>query len=146
MDKLATCDRCGSNVCYEQRVNDEITTWMCMSCGFSTSTTMVQGSPLAKATLETSPELYKDLMYVDNSQRIWFPVTIAVPERGMVFVDGSSKEDWRWASVLAIEVTKEYRKEKKYPKDQKYRMDMEKVKYFPQSDFMLAMEAAGFFN
>jgi len=93
MDKLTECKRCGGNACYEQQLNEKITTWLCMGCGFSTSTELYKDSPLVKSTLETSPELYKDLMFEDLNNNVWFPATITLPEKGMVFVDGTSKND-----------------------------------------------------
>ena len=37
MDKLVDCTRCGGNACYEQVINEEVTTWMCMGCLLYTS-------------------------------------------------------------------------------------------------------------
>ena len=59
-DNLVTCKRCGSDACYEQHLEGEITTWLCMGCGFTTSTEMKENTPVTINTLETSPELYKD--------------------------------------------------------------------------------------
>lgn len=146
MDKLTECKRCGGNACYEQNVNEELTTWMCMGCGFTTSTQLGVNSPLVANTLETSPELYKDLMFVDTDNRVWFPSTITLPGQGMVFIDGTSKTDWKWSSVPAVEITEEDRKLKDYPADQTIRMDMPNGKKYEQKDFMEALENIGFFN
>ena len=64
MDKLTECNRCKGNACYEQHVQleDPVTTWLCMGCGFTTSTMMDKDGPTTANTLETSPELYKDLI------------------------------------------------------------------------------------
>ena len=67
MDKLVDCKRCGGNACYEQTVQDGLKTWMCMGCGFTTSDIMVENSEAHKALLETAPELYKDLLFVDDT-------------------------------------------------------------------------------
>jgi hypothetical protein len=61
----------------------------------------------------------------------------------MVFIDGSTKENWRWAAVKAVIVTEE--EKHKYPikgkKDQYYefRMDMATMKLFFEKDFMDAL-------
>lgn len=139
----------GSNACYEQTFEQdgkEVKTWMCFGSGFSTSTFMEKGSQLVENTLQTSPELYKDLMHVDKNNRVWFPATITLPEKGMVFIDGTSKEDWKWAAVKAIEITEEDRKLKQFPADQKYKMDMENKSLHGKNDFMDALEVIGFFS
>lgn len=146
MEKLVECKRCGGNACYEQPLNESITTWICMGCGFTTSSELVEGSKLVNDAINSSPELYKDLMFLDNNKNVWLPATITLPEKGMVFIDGTDKKTWNWASALAVPITEEDRKTKKYPEEQTFRMDMKNVKHFGQKDFMDAMEAIGFFN
>lgn len=139
----------GSNACYEQTFEQdgkEIKTWMCFGSGFSTSTLMDKDSDLVKQTLESSPELYKDLMHVDKNNRAWFPATITLPGKGMVFADGTSKDKWEWAAVKAIPITEEDRKLKQYPSDQDFKMDMANAQKFGKGDFMDALEVIGFFN
>lgn len=143
MDTLTTCKRCESNACYEQRIDEATTTWLCMGCGFTTSTLMTETSAVIKTVLETSPELYKALMYKDVDENVWMPSTITVPNKGMVFVDGTSAKDWKWAAVKAIPLGKE---DKKVSKDQTHKMDMKNVQHFAERDFMDALEVIGFFN
>ena len=57
MDKLIECNRCGGNACYEQEINEQVTTWLCWGCGFKTSTLMTEGSEVVTQAVETSPEL-----------------------------------------------------------------------------------------
>lgn len=139
----------GSNACYEQNFEQDgqqVTTWMCFGSGFSTSTFMDKDSDLVKETLQTSPELYKDLMHIDKNNRAWFPATITLPGKGMVFADGTSKDDWSWSAVKAIPITDEDRKLKQYPADQDFKMDMANAQKFGKGDFMDALEVIGFFN
>lgn len=146
MDRLTECNRCGGNACYEQVVDENTTTWLCMGCGFTTSTELSEGSELYKTTLETSPELYKDLIHIDSDNKAWVPATITLPGKGMVFLDGTTKEEWKWAAVKAIPITEEARKLKNYPEDQTVRMDMENASRFEQKGFMDALEVIGFFE
>lgn len=145
MDKLTECKRCKGNACYEQQVNENTTTWLCLGCGFTTSTLMDKDGSLTTNTLETSPELYKDLMFIDDLNRAWFPATVTLPAKGMVFIDGTSKSDWRWAAVRAIEISEEDRKIKQFPSNQTHRMDMQNVKHFNKKDFMDALEVIDFY-
>ena len=55
----------GSNACYEQSFEQDgetITTWLCFGSGFTSSTLMTEKSKTVIDLLETSPELYKELM------------------------------------------------------------------------------------
>ena len=143
MEKLTICKRCGSNACYEQQVSEQVKTWLCMGCGFTTSTLMTEGSEPIKNILETSPELYKDLMHTDEEGHIWVPSTITLPNRGMVFLDGTSTTDWKWAPVKAVPLTEG---DKKMSKDQTHKMDMKNVQHYQERDFMDALETIGFFE
>tara|TARA_R110002050_G_scaffold290008_2_gene443263 strand:- start:1483 stop:1938 length:456 start_codon:yes stop_codon:yes gene_type:complete len=137
----------GSNACYEQTFDSEgqeIKTWLCFGSGYSTSTLMIEGSKTVADLLETSPELYKDLLHTDKDKRVWAPATISLPEKGMVFVDGSSKEDWKWSAATAIKIPEADLE--KYPDGQTYKMDMKNAKSFKRNDFMDALEHIGFYT
>lgn len=144
MDKLTDCKRCGSNACYEQHINEQLVTWLCMGCGFTTSTVMTEGSQPVSQALESSPELYKDLLHKDQDGHIWMPATVTLPGKGMVFIDGSTKENWKWAAVNAVEILKE--EQHKYPEGQTHKMDMKGAQHFEQRDFMDALEVIGFYE
>lgn len=145
-DQLVECKRCGGNACYEQHIDENTTTWLCMGCGFTTSTMMLEDSKLVQDLMATSPELYKDLLHKDTDNRMWAPSTITLPGKGMVFLDGNNKDNWRWAAVKAVEITEEDRKVKQFPKDQTHKMDMQGIKYFGQREFMDALEVIGFYE
>ena len=145
-DQLVECKRCGGNACYEQHIDENTTTWLCMGCGFTTSTMMLEDSKLVADLMETSPELYKDLLFKDDTNRIWAPSTITLPGKGMVFIDGNNKDNWKWAAVKALEITEEDRKLKQYPEGQTHKMDMPNVRHFEQRDFMDALEVIGFYE
>lgn len=143
MDNLVICKRCGGNACYEQTLENNIITWLCWGCGFTSSTLMTKGSDVVKQAIESSPELYKDLAYTDQDNYVWLPSTITLPNKGMVFVDGTSQDSWRWASVAAIPLQEG---DKKIHQDQTHKMDMKNIKHFNQKDFMNACEFIGMFE
>ena len=145
-DQLVECKRCSSDACYEQHINENTVTWLCMGCGFTTSTLMNEGGKVVKDLLETQPELYKELLFTDEDKRVWAPSTITLPGKGMVFLDGTSTKDWQWAAVKAIEITEEDRKVKQFPKDQTHKMDMQGIKHFGQKEYMDALEVIGFYE
>jgi hypothetical protein len=105
---------------------------------------MTEGSEIVRNALESSPELYKQLVSKDADGHVWMPATITLPEKGMVFIDGTSEESWRWAAVKATPILKE--EKHKYPEAQSFKMDMKNVQYFNQKDFMDALEVIGFYE
>jgi hypothetical protein len=144
MENLTNCSRCGSNACLEQQLNDSLTTWFCFGCGFTTSTELLEGSDTLTTILASAPELYKDLIFVDQKKMTWMPSTLTLPEKGMVFIDGTSAEDWQWSAVKAIPILEE--EKNKFPEGQKYKMDVKGAKRFAPRDFMDALEEIGFFE
>lgn len=145
-DQLVECKRCKGNACYEQHIDEKNTTWLCMGCGFTTSTMMLEGSNLVSDLMATSPELYKDLLHTDDTNHVWAPATISLPEKGMVFLDGYSSAQWQWAAVKAVPITEEDRELKQFPADQTHKMDMKNIQYFGQKDFMDALSVIGFYD
>jgi hypothetical protein len=144
MEKMIDCPRCGGNACYEQQVNEEVTTHFCFGCGFTTSNLIEVNSKLLIEILETSPELFKDLMFTGADNKVWFPATVTLPNKGMVFLDGTSKENWRWAAVQSVEILAE--EKEKFPEGQTTKMDMKNIQYFDQKDFMEALDRINFFD
>lgn len=139
----------GSDACYEQVIDNdgqEVTTWLCFGSGFTSSTLMDKDGPAATAARESSPELYRDLEHVDENNRSWFPATITIPHKGMVFADGNNTKNWRWCAVKAIELTKKEQESGKFPSGQTVKMDMQNKTYFERKDFMDALEAIDFYK
>lgn len=150
MDNLIICDRCGSDACYVQEVNQDINNYMCYGCGFQSNSLMKQGSQFFEEQIELLPNLYKELMGEDESGKIWMPTTINLPSKGMVFADGKSAFNWKWAAVKAVPVNET--EKTKYPipgKENEYyewRMDMDSIKHFEEKDFMEALDYIGVFD
>lgn len=141
-DNLTTCDRCGSDACYTQEINEKIKSYMCYGCGFVTNSLMKKGETFFEEQFEILPELYKELMGEDETTGlIWMPNTVNLPNKGMVFADGTSRDKWAWAAVKATPMTEEEKqKHKAKGKDYEYKMDMETLKHFPEGDFMEALD------
>lgn len=143
MEGLIECKRCGGNACLEQEASG-VSTYFCFGCGFTTTAVSTKDSDIVKNAIETAPELYKDLMFVDEKGLVWLPATITLPKSGMVFIDGTGKSQWAWAAAKAVPIPEEDKE--KYKPDQTHKMDMKNVKYFGEKDFMDALEEIGFFN
>ena len=151
-DKLTICKCCGSDACYESTFTTEdgpINTWLCMTCGFTTNSTMTKDSEGLKQTMELTADLIKDLKQ-DHDDLSWFPTCITMPDKGMIFPEPIKKDGgWQWTVVKAIPIPKE--DEEKYPdptnpgKFYKNRMDMKNLKRFDKLCFMDAAEELGMF-
>lgn len=147
MDNLVTCKRCGSDACMETEPYQNIKSYHCMGCGFTTNTLMKEGEAFLEEQKEILPELYKDLMCTDDEGKIWMPSSINIPEQGMVFANGTKAELWKWSAVKAIPVTEE--EKEKYPikskpgEYYKFRMDMENMMHFDERDYMEALSYIG---
>ena len=105
---------------------------------------MKQGSAPVLQAIESAPELYKDIVHIDKDDQVWFPSTITLPNKGMVFVDGTSADNWKWAAVKAVEISEE--EKDNFPKEQTHKMDMKNIKHFAERDFMDALSEIGFFD
>ena len=160
-DKLTVCKCCGSDACYQSEFKTQegiIRTWLCMTCGFTTNSTMTKDSESLKQTLELTAELIKDLRQ-DHDGLAWFPTAITMPNKGMIFpepikgtstLEGVGTTDWGWTVVKAIPIPED--EQYKYPDatnpgtNYKYRMDMKNMKRFDKLCFMDAAEELGMFT
>lgn len=147
MDNLVECSRCGSDACYVTEVTNEIKSYMCYGCGFITNTIMKRDSEFLTEQMNILPDLYKELMGEDEEGLVWMPNTVNIPDKGMVFADGTNAQNWKWGAVLAVEMSEEEKakfKEKGKPFEKK--MDMSTIKHFDERDFMEALDYIGVFE
>ena len=143
-DNLIHCDKCKGDACYKQEVTKDTVLLQCFGCGFCSTVLAEKDSEFYSRQMEGLPELYKDLAWVDpKTEQVWLPSTINIPNKGMVFANGTSKDNWRWSAVKAIPVTEE--EKHKYPKPGKkgefyeWRVDMTTLKEFPERDYIEAL-------
>ena len=152
-DKLVDCKCCNSNACYESEfttADGKITTWLCMTCGFTSNTTMTEDSEGLKQTLELTADLIKDLQQTHDGLA-FFPTAITMPSKGMIFPEPIKEtKDWGWTVVKAIPILEE--EQHKYPDATnpgtfyKHKMDMKNLKRFDKLCFMDAAEELGMFE
>ena len=140
MDNLITCPHCSSDACYVDEVNQEIKTYFCYGCGFQSNTLMKEGEEFYNQQTELLPELYKDLLSPDDNKMIWMPSTVNVADKGMVFANGTSSTEWKWAAVKAIPLEEG---DKKIKEDQTHKMDMASKVDFEPDTFMDALSHIG---
>ena len=160
-DKLVNSPVCDSNACYESEFQTQdgvVKTWLCMTSGYTSNTTMTLDSEALKQTLELTAELIKDLRLDlippgGGEKLAWFPTAITMPNTGMIFpepIKGAGKDEWMWTVVKAIPIPEE--EQQKYPDPTnpgtfyKNKMDMKNLKRFDKMCFMDAAEELGMFD
>jgi hypothetical protein len=144
MDNLTTCNRCGSDACYIQEVNEQVKLHFCYGCGFQANSVMTRDSEFLQQQMETLPELYKELMGEDEKGIIWMPSVVNIPDKGMVFADGTNSQNWNWGAVKATLMSdKEKATFKAKGKEYDYKMDMTTLKHFPEREYMEALSYIG---
>jgi hypothetical protein len=144
MDNLNTCNRCGSDACYVQEVNQDVKLYFCYGCGFQANTAMKRDSEFLQQQMEVLPELYKELMGEDENGTIWMPSVVNIPDKGMVFADGPNGQQWQWAAVKATLMSEEEKtKFKSKGKEYDYKMDMTTLQHFSERDFIEALTYIG---
>lgn len=140
-DEIIDCPKSGGDLCYKMEISKDITNYLSLSCGYWTNTLMKEGSEFYEEQLITLPELYKDISWKDpETELIWIPNTINIPELGMVFANGASADEWSWAAVKAVEL--EEGDEAKV-EGQTHKMDMTTMKTFVERDYMEALSYIG---
>ena len=142
-DKLDICPKCGCDGCYITPINETKNNYFCWGCGFQTNDLMKEGEFDFTAFEETLPELYKDVKYVDQENRVWYPISINLPDRGTVFLNGTSAEDIKWSAIKVVELTEEEKKEPKY-KGLTFKSDAKSLQDFGE-DFIEACDYIGLF-
>ena len=164
-DKLVKSPVCDSDACYEsefQTPEGPIKTWLCMTSGYTSNTTMTLDSEGLKQTIELTADFIKDLRQDHEPPGggevlAWFPTAITMPDKGMIFpepIKGTTtfdgKPDWKWTVVKAIPISKD--EQEKYPDPTnpgtfyKNKMDMKNLKRFDKLCFMDAAEELGMFT
>tara|TARA_B110000908_G_scaffold169886_2_gene228016 strand:- start:1585 stop:2094 length:510 start_codon:yes stop_codon:yes gene_type:complete len=151
-DKLTVCKCCGSDACYESEFTTQegpINTWLCMTCGFTSNSTMTEDSEALKQIEELTAELIRDLKQVHDGLA-FFPTAITMPDSGMIFPEPmKGEDDWGWTVVKAIEIPKEDQNKFPDPRNPgtfyKKKMDMKNMKRYDKLAFMDAAEELGMF-
>ena len=159
-DKLVNSPICNSDACYEsefQTADGPVKTWICMTSGYTSNTTMTLDSENLKQTLELTADLIKDLRQDHvppggGEKLAWFPTAITMPNKGMIFPEpvAGTEGEWMWTVVKAIPIPED--EQHKYPDATnpgtfyKNRMDMKNMKRFDKLCFMDAAEELGMFE
>ena len=150
-EEIINCPKSGGDLCYKTQVTHDISNYMSLSCGFWTNSLMKEGEDFYESQMETLPELYKDLAWVDEKTGLtWIPNTINESKLGMVFANGRNASNWGWAAVKSILIPEEDRPNHPIPgkpgEFMEYKMDMANMKMFNERDYIEALDYVGVFQ
>jgi hypothetical protein len=90
------------------------------------------------------PELFKDIKYVDEESRVWYPNVINLETKGTVFPNGSSKDSWQWAGIKSVPLTEEEKQDRRF-KGKNHKSDSKTLQNFGK-DYFAAADYIGFFD
>lgn len=145
-EELKKCQKCqAEESCLINPINEFHNSYTCLSCGFATSDLMVEGEFDFEGFEEELPELYKDIKYIDEKGRVWYPNIVNQLEKGVVFVNGTSKDDWQWASIKSVQLSKEDKKNPRF-KGQTHKSDPTTLTAFGQEGYFEACDSLGLFD
>ena len=150
-EEIINCPKSGGDLCYKTQVTPDISNYMSLSCGFWTNSLMKEGEEFYETQMETLPELYKDLAWVDPKTGLtWIPNTINQPGIGMIFANGTDIKDWGWAAVKSTLIPENERPNHPIPgkpgEFMEFKMDMQNMRMFDERDYIEALDYIGVFQ
>jgi hypothetical protein len=133
---------------YITPINETYNSYNCLITGFQSSDLMKESEGFDfEAYEETLPELYKAIKQVDEEDRVWYPGVVKDDEKGVVFINGTSKEDWQWCGIKNIPVPEEEKERFKNPKTGEYlthKSDPSSMKLFGKDGYIDSLDYLGF--
>lgn len=144
-DALQTCPKCNApESCYVLPINEVANSYNCLACGFITNDLLKEGDYDAEAYEAEMPELFKDIKYVDERTRVWYPNVVNLETKGTVFPNGSSKDNWHWAGIKNVPLTEEEKESPRF-KGKTHKSDSKTMQKFDE-DYFAACEYIGLFD
>ena len=141
-DKLTDCPLCDQiGSVYTTPINEFHNSYLCLGCGFTTNDLMRDGEFDFEEYEKELPQLYIDAKVVDEQNKVWYPNTVNIPEKGTVFLNGSSVQECKWSAILSVKLTKEEKKNPKF-KGKTHKSDSNTLKDFA-GDYLSALEYIG---
>ena len=141
MEKVIDCPVCyDTDKCFED-VQETFKSYLCFNCGFMSDSRYEIDSLTLIENLKSSPKLVQDLQIEDKQRNIvWFPAVINMGEKGLIFPEGTTPQDYVWKYAQVVEVSEEERE--KYDNYDR-RLDIENAESFGQNGFLEACKTMG---
>jgi hypothetical protein len=125
-------------------MNETAKAYSCVSCGFTANDLLKDGEYDVEKFEESFPELYKDLKFIDEEGRAWYPL-YTQNEIGSVFLDGTDTVNYGWGAIKNRPLTEE--EKQVYIKEGKevppHKSDASTLKHFGKLGFIMELEHIG---
>lgn len=157
-EKKVQCPLCDSNNCFEEEYPRSqaknapmIQSWMCMRCGYTSTSANKKHSKALREVLKTSPKLVVDLKKWDDERNIyWFPAIVTIMSKGMLHPDGEV-DSWQWKYIPVVPIEDSEKEKYRIPGTEgdgencflKNRFAVEQAQTFEKEDFSSALKAMG---
>lgn len=145
-DKIITDPLTGAEEgCYARPINEKLFNYSSLGTGFQSCDLWKKGEFDFEELESTLPELYKAIKQVDDEGRVWYPSIINQEDKGIVFVIGTSKDDWEWAGSLHAPILDEEKDRFKKPDGSysKFKNDPKTLKRFGRAGYINALSYIG---
>lgn len=121
---------------------------MCFSCGYMTTSQYKMGSDMIVELEQKQPKLITALKIEDNKLNCnWYPTVIQIPNKGMIFPEGNSIDNWVWtvAKIISIPVFERINYPKPNTDGEFYdtKLDIDNAKRFGKLNFLDACKELG---
>lgn len=126
---------------YVSSMNEFHNSYLCLGCGYTTNDLIRLGEFNFEEYESELPQLYVDAKQTDSEDRVWYPNVVNIPDKGTVFLNGSSVENCQWSAILNVELTEEDKQSPKF-KGKTHKSDSKTLKDFG-GDYLSALEYIG---
>lgn len=145
-DNLIKCPLTGEEFgCYVTPINETMYSYNSLVNGFASCDLWKVGEWDFEKMEEKLPKLYVDLKIIDDSGKVWYPNPINNEEKGVVFVNGKSSEDWGWCAIKNVIVSEDEKEKFKKPDGGyfEFKSDPKTFKNFGKEGYIDALDYVG---
>jgi hypothetical protein len=146
-ERVIECPVCfDSNLCFED-MHDNMSTFFCLRCGYTSNSLYVKDSDTHKAHIASTAKLVHDLEVFDEDRQIfWYPSVLNMGKLGIIYPEGTI-HNWHWKYAKVNPVPE--KDKEKYPvkgKPGEFHnsfLDLETATEYEAYDFLQALRDMG---
>lgn len=135
------CPICNTSENFYIDTLDNKTQKICFHCGFFTNDNYQVNSEATRKFDEHNSKLITDLKFIDMNGYVWYPLIIDA-DNGMIFPDGTDKDNWSWAvagkKIIPVMERINYPKPGKENEFYEIMLDMDNINHFNKFDYHTA--------
>mgnify|MGYP000947016233 FL=1 len=97
------CPVCGTNHRLFVESDNHGEAKMCFNCGFMTHSRYISNSEFSSNIEKQNPKIVNALK-IEHEGLNWYPSVINIPNKGIIYPEGTSIEDWKWTLARVIDI------------------------------------------